>query len=112
MTRETVCNDTDGVAEEFTPERETVTTVESGTSLTNETRDTLDGLVQEDDDLLDGISDEGNVVTGAIAVESAEPGGLLIVDIEDVRGVADRGHVLTTSGVDLPQDHEDVEAPF
>jgi amidase len=112
MSRETVSHDKDGVVYEFAPEMDAVRTVESGTQLTVETRDSLDGVIQENDDLLEQIPDEVNAATGPIAVEGAEPGDVLKVEIEEVRVAEDRGRVVTTPGFGLLQDDEDVEAPF
>lgn len=112
MSRETVSHDEDGVVYEFSPEMEAVRTVEPGTELTIETIDSLDGEIQENDDLLAQIPDEVNAATGPIAVEGAEPGDVLKVDIEEVRVAEDRGRVVTTPGFGLLQDDDDVEAPF
>jgi amidase len=112
MSRKTVSHDEDGVVYEFSPDMEAVRTVEPGTELTVETIDSLDGTIQENDDLLAAIPDEVNAATGPIAVEGAEPGDVLKVDIEEVRVAEDRGRVVTTPGFGLLQDDEDVEAPF
>jgi amidase len=112
MRRETVSHDEDGVVYEFSPEMESVRTVDPGTELTIETIDSLDGEIQENDDLLAQIPAEVNAATGPIAVEGAEPGDVLKVEIEEVRVAEDRGRVLTTPGFGLLQDDEDVEAPF
>ncbi|MEF8799924.1 MAG: acetamidase/formamidase family protein [Halolamina sp.] len=112
MSRETVSHEEDGVIYEFTPELEAVRTVAPGTELTIETIDSLDGEIQENEDLLARIPDEINAATGPIAVEGAQPGDVLKVDIEAVRVAEDRGRVLTTPGFGLLQDDEDVEAPF
>ena len=112
MARETISDDTHGVVYEFAPEMNPVRTVEPGTSLTFETRDSLEGTIQTDDDLLDSIPEEVNAATGPVAVEGADPGDVLRVEIEDVRLAEDRGRVVTTPGFGLMQDDEDVEAPF
>lgn len=112
MSRETVNHAEDGVVYEFSPEMDAVRTVESGAELTIETIDSLDGTIQENDDLLEQIPDEVNAATGPVAVEGAEPGDVLKVDIEEVRVAEDRGRVVTTPGFGLLQDDEDVEAPF
>ena len=112
VTRETISDDTHGVVYEFAPEMEAVREVEPGTSLTFETRDSLDGEIQEEDDLLDEIPDEVNAATGPVAVEGAEPGDVLRVEIEDVRLAEDRGRVVTTPGFGLLQDDPEIEAPF
>ncbi|MFW5934781.1 MAG: acetamidase/formamidase family protein [Halolamina sp.] len=112
MARETISDDTHGVVYEFAPEMEPVRTVEPDTSLTFETRDSLNGAIQTDDDLLDQIPDEVNAATGPVAVEGADPGDVLRVEIEDVRLAEDRGRVVTTPGFGLMQDDANVEAPF
>jgi amidase len=112
MSRETISHEKDGVVYEFAPEMDAVRTVESGTELTIETRDSLDGVIQENDDLLEQIPAEVNAATGPLAVAGAEPGDVLKVEIEDVRVAEDRGRVVTTPGFGLLQDDEDVEAPF
>jgi amidase len=112
MARETISDDTHGVVYEFAPGMEPVRTVEPDTSLTFETRDSLEGTIQSDDDLLDSIPEEVNAATGPVAVEGADPGDVLRVEIEDVRLAEDRGRVVTTPGFGLMQDDPDVEAPF
>jgi len=112
MDRETISDDTHGVVYEFAPEMEPVREVEPGTSLTFETRDSLEGTIQDDDDLLAEIPEEVNAATGPVAVEGAEPGDVLKVEIEDVRLAEDRGRVVTTPGFGLLQDDPDIEAPF
>ena len=112
MARETISDDTHGVVYEFAPEMDPVRTVEPNTSLTFETRDSLNGTIQSDDDLLEEIPEEVNAATGPVAVEGADPGDVLRVEIEDVRLVEDHGRVVTTPGFGLMQDDEDVEAPF
>lgn len=112
MSRETISDDTHGVVYEFAPEMDPVRTVEPGTSLTFETIDSLNGAIQSDDELLDQIPDEVNAATGPVAVEGADPGDVLRVEIEDVRLAEDRGRVVTTPGFGLMQDDPDVEAPF
>jgi len=112
MSRETVSHDEDGVVYEFSPTMEPVRTVDPGTELTVETIDSLDGEIRENDDLLAQIPEEVNAATGPIAIEGAEPGDVLEVEIEEVRVAEDRGRVVTTPGFGLLQDDEDVEAPF
>ncbi|GAB7093594.1 acetamidase/formamidase family protein [Halolamina litorea] len=112
MSRDTISDDTHGVVYEFAPEMDAVREVEPGTSLTFETRDSLDGVIQDDDDLLDRIPEEVNAATGPVAVEGAEPGDVLKVEIEDVRLAEDHGRVVTTPGFGLLQDDPDIEAPF
>jgi amidase len=112
MARETISDDTHGVVYEFAPEMDPVRTVEPDTSLTFETRDSLNGTIQRDDDLLAEIPEEVNAATGPVAVEGADPGDVLRVEIEDVRLAEDHGRVVTTPGFGLMQDDPDVEAPF
>lgn len=112
MARETISDDTHGVVYEFAPEMEPVRTVEPNTSLTFETRDSLNGTIQTADDLLEEIPEEVNAATGPVAVEGADPGDVLRVEIEDVRLAEDHGRVVTTPGFGLMQDDQDVEAPF
>jgi len=112
MARETISDDTHGVVYEFAPEMEPVRTVEPNTSLTFETRDSLNGAIQTDDDLLEEIPEEVNAATGPVAVEGADPGDVLRVEIEDVRLAEDHGRVVTTPGFGLLQDDDAVVAPF
>ena len=70
---------------EFAPEMEPVYTAADGESLTVETVDSLNKEIQTDDNLLDAIPEEVNAATGPVAVESAEPGDILKVEIEHVR---------------------------
>ena len=111
MSRQVVSYDDDGHVYEFGPEMEPVYTAADGESLTVETIDSLNKEIQTDDDLLDAIPEEVNAATGPIAVEGAEPGDVLKVEIEDVRVNEDRGRVVTTPGFGLLQDDEDIEHP-
>ncbi|WP_049972223.1 acetamidase/formamidase family protein [Haladaptatus cibarius] len=111
MARQTVAYDADGLIYEFTPTLEPVYTAESGESLTVETIDSIGGAVQEDSDVVDEVPDEVNGATGPIAVEGAEPGDVLKVEIEDVRVTEDRGRVLTIPGFGLLQESDEIEEP-
>jgi amidase len=111
MSRQVVSYDDDGHVYEFAPEMEPVYTAADGESLTVETVDSLNKEIQTDDDLLDAIPEEVNAATGPIAVEGAEPGDVLRVEIEDVRVNEDRGRVITTPGFGLLQDDEEIEHP-
>ncbi|GAA0259268.1 hypothetical protein GCM10009000_090230 [Halobacterium noricense] len=104
MARQTVSHDEDGLIYEFTPDIEPVYTAESGESLTVETVDSLGGAVQEDSDFVADVPAEVNGATGPVAVEGAEPGDVLKVEIEDVRVTEDRGRVLTIPGFGLLHD--------
>ncbi len=110
MSRQTVSHET-GAIYEFTPELDAITTVESGTELTIETRDSLDGAVQSERDVLESVPEEVNAATGPIALEGAEPGDVLRVEIEAVRVAEDRGRVITIDGFGLLDGHENIEAP-
>lgn len=96
---------------EFTPDLEAVYTATPGERLTVETVDSLDGAVQSDADVVETIPDEVNAATGPIAVEGAEPGDVLAVEIETVRVAEPHGRVVTIEDFGLLQDHPDVEAP-
>jgi len=111
MSRQVVSYDDDGHVYEFAPEMEPVYTAADGESLTVETIDSLNKEIQTDDDLLDAIPEEVNAATGPIAVEGAEPGDVLQVEIEDVRVNEDRGRVITAPGFGLLQDDEEIEHP-
>ena len=102
----------DGHIYEFTPDLDPVYTADDGESLTFETIDSLNKTIQADDDLLESIPEEVNAATGPVAVEGAEPGDVLKVEIEDVRVNEDRGRVVTAPGFGLLQDHDDIEHPF
>ncbi|MFC6716411.1 acetamidase/formamidase family protein [Natrialbaceae archaeon GCM10025810] len=110
MVREIVSHD-DGAIYEFHPDLEPIATVADGAELTVETRDSLDGAVQAEADVIEAVPEEVNAATGPIAVEGAEPGDVLRVEIEDVRVAEDRGRVITIEGFGLLDGHEDVEAP-
>lgn len=111
MSRQVVSYDDDGHVYEFAPEMEPVYTAADGESLTVETVDSLNKEIQTDDDLLDAIPEEVNAATGPIAVEGAEPGDVLQVEVEDVRVNEDRGRVITTPGFGLLQDDEGIDHP-
>jgi amidase len=111
MSRQVVSYDDDGHVYEFAPEMEPVYTAADGESLTVATIDSLDKTIQTDDDLLEAIPEEVNAATGPIAVEGAEPGDVLKVEIEDVRVNEDRGRVITTPGFGLLQDDEGIDHP-
>ncbi|WP_424015990.1 acetamidase/formamidase family protein [Halorubrum xinjiangense] len=110
MTRETITH-RDGHVYEFGPEMDPVYEAADGESLTIETRDSLNGEIQEDDDLLDAIPEEVNAATGPIAVAGASPGDVLAVEIEEVRVAEDRGRVLTAPGFGLLQDDPEIDHP-
>ena len=101
----------DGAIYEFTPDLEAIDRVESGDRLTIETRDSLDGAVQAEADVIEAVPEEVNAATGPIAVEGAEPGDVLRVEIEDVRLAEDRGRVITIDGFGLLDGREVIEAP-
>ncbi len=111
MARTTVTYE-DGHVYEFSPDMDPAYTATPGESLTVETVDSLEGTIQTDDDVLDAIPEEVNAATGPIAVEGADPGDVLAVEIEDVRLAEDRGRAVTTPGFGLLQDDDDVEHPF
>ena len=110
MSRQVVSYD-DGHVYEFAPEMEPVYTAADGESLTVETIDSLNKEIQTDDDLLEAIPEEVNAATGPVAVEGAEPGDVLKVEIEDVRVNEDRGRVVTAPGFGLLQDDDEIEHP-
>ncbi len=102
----------DGHVYEFAPEMEAAHAAADGESLTVETVDSLEGTIREESDLLDSIPEEVNAATGPIAVDGAEPGDVLAVEIEAVRVAEDRGRVVTTPGFGLLQDHDGIDQPF
>ncbi|WP_247729198.1 acetamidase/formamidase family protein [Halovivax limisalsi] len=110
MPRETVSHE-EGAIYEFTPDLDPIATVDSGTQITIETRDSLDGAVQTDEDLIESVPEEVNAATGPIAVSGAEPGDVLAVEIEAVRLAEDRGRVVTIDGFGLLDGREEIEAP-
>ena len=110
MPRQTVTHG-DGAIYEFTPDLEPITTIAAGTELTVVTRDSLDGAVQTDDDVIETIPAEVNAATGPIAVDGAEPGDVLAVEIEAIRVDEERGRVITIDGFGLLDGHESIEAP-
>ena len=110
MTRTTVSH-ADGHIYEFTPGLEAAYTAADGESLTVETVDSLDGVIQENAARLETIPDEVNAATGPVAVAGATPGDVLRVDIEDVRVNEQRGRVVTVPRFGLLQDDPDIEHP-
>ena len=110
MSRETVSHE-EGAIYEFTPALEPILEVEPGTALTIETRDSLDGAVQTEDDVIESIPAEVNAATGPVGIRGAEPGDVLVVEIEEVRVAEDRGRVTTIDGFGLLDGHDGIEAP-
>ncbi|MFA1610690.1 acetamidase/formamidase family protein [Halobellus rubicundus] len=102
----------DGHIYEFSPDIDPIYTAEDGESLTFETIDSLNKEIQSDDDLLDSIPEEVNAATGPVAVEGAEPGDVLKVEIEDVRVNEAQGRVVTAPGFGLLQDNDEIQHPF
>lgn len=111
MSREVVSYNDDGHVYEFGPIMESVYTAADGESLTVKTIDSLNKEIQTGDDLLNSIPEEVNAATGPIAIESAEPGDVLKVEIEDVRVNEDRGRVITAPEFGLLQDDEEIAHP-
>jgi amidase len=111
MSREVVSYDDDGHVYEFGPDMESVYTAADSESLTIKTIDSLNKEIQTGSDLLNSIPEEVNAATGPIAVESAEPGDVLKVEIEDVRVNEDRGRVVTAPDFGLLQDDEEIAHP-
>ncbi len=110
MSRQTI-TPADGKLYEFTPDLEAAVTVDTGSPLTVETLDSLEGAIQSDDDVLASIPDEVNAATGPIAVDGAEPGDVLAVHIEEIRIAEESGRVITIEGFGLLDGHEGIEAP-
>lgn len=96
---------------EFTPDLEPATTVDPGDQLTFETLNSVEDAVRTEDDLVSEVPEEVNAATGPVAVDGAEPGDLLKVEIEDVRLREDIGRVLVMPGFGLQQDAAEVDAP-
>lgn len=101
----------DGHVYEFAPDMEPLYTAKDGESITFETIDSLNKAVQSDSDLMDAIPDEVNAATGPVAIEGAEPGDILKVEIEDVRVNEEQGRVITAPGFGLLQHNEDIKHP-
>ena len=101
----------DGAIYEFTPEIEPTLTVEPGSSLTIETRDSLDGAVQSAADVIESVPAEVNAATGPIAVSGASPGDVLAVEIEAIRPAESQGRVVTIDGFGLLDGKPGIEAP-
>ncbi|MFC4543048.1 acetamidase/formamidase family protein [Halosolutus amylolyticus] len=110
MARQTVSHE-DGAIYEFTPDLEAITTIDPGTDLTIETRDSLDGAVQDESDVIESVPEEVNAATGPIAIEGATPGDVLRVEIEEIRLAEAQGRVITIDGFGLLDRHEDIDAP-
>lgn len=104
-------SDEDGAIYEFTPNLQAAATVEDGASITIETRDSLDGAVQSNDDVIEAIPDEVNAATGPIAVEGAEAGDVLAVEIEAIRLAEEAGRVITIDGFGLLDGEPEIDAP-
>lgn len=101
----------DGHVYAFSPTMTPVYEAADGEALTVETADSLEGAIQIEADLLDEIPEEVNAATGPIAVDGAEPGDVLAVEIEAVRIAEEQGRVITAPGFGLLRDHEDIEHP-
>jgi amidase len=101
----------EGAIYEFTPNLDPIVEVESGASLTIETRDSLDGAVQAENDRIEQVPEEVNAATGPIGVADAEPGDVLQVEIEAIRLIEDQGRVITIEGFGLLDGDSDIEAP-
>lgn len=110
MARQTVTHD-DSLIFEFTPDLDAAYTATSGESLTIETIDSLGGAVQDESTVIDEVPDEVNGATGPIAVEEAQPGDVLAVEIEDVRVTEDRGRVTTIPGFGFLHESDRIEEP-
>ena len=109
MARQRVSHE-QGAIYEFGPEIEPIATVEDGASVTIETRDSLDGAVQSDADVIDAVPEEVNAATGPIAVEGAQPGDVLAVEIEAIRPAEPAGRVVTIDGFGLLDGEPGIEA--
>src|SRR5436190_7181600 len=73
----------------FGPEMEPVLEVEPGAVVTFETNDCFTGQIQSESDLVTEIDfDRVNGATGPVALQGAEPGDSLIVEILEVKPVA------------------------
>jgi len=73
----------------FGPEMDPVLEVDPGAVVTFETNDCFTGQIQSESDLVTGIDfDRVNGATGPVAVRGAEPGDSLIVEILEVKPVA------------------------
>ncbi|AGB37799.1 acetamidase/formamidase family protein [Natronococcus occultus] len=110
MVREQVTYE-DGVVYEFTPDLEAIATVEPGTKLTIETQDSLNGTIHTEADVIESIPSQVNAATGPIAVEGAEPGDVLRVEIEEIRLTEEQGRVVTIGGFGLLDGDGGIEAP-
>lgn len=110
MSREIISHE-DGAIYEFTPDLEPSSTVDPGTALTIETRDSLDGAVQSESDVIDAVPEEVNAATGPVAVDDARPGDVLKVEIEEIHLTEDHGRVVTIEGFGLLDGEPDIEAP-
>ncbi|WP_265108805.1 acetamidase/formamidase family protein [Halosolutus halophilus] len=110
MARQTVSHE-DGAIYEFTPDLDGIVTVDPGTELTIETRDSLDGAVQAESDVIETVPEEVNAATGPIEIEGATPGDVLRVEIEAIRLAEEQGRVITIDGFGLLDRHDDIEAP-
>jgi len=101
----------DGHVYEFAPDMEPVYTAKNGESVTIVTVDSLNETVQSESDLIDAIPEEVNAATGPVAVETAMPGDVLKVEINDVRVNEKYGRIITAPGFGLLQNHDDIDHP-
>jgi amidase len=80
--------DRDQVIWSFGPELEPVLAVRPGDTVTFETNDCFTGQIRSEEDLVTEIDLERiNSATGPVAIEGAEPGDSLVVEILDVRPI-------------------------
>ncbi len=94
----------------FGPDLQPVLEVEPGTVVTLETNDCFTGQIRTEADLVTEIDfDRVNSATGPIAVRGAEPGDSLVVELLEVRPVA-QGFATLIPG--MGQLHEQVQAPL
>src|SRR5918911_1940659 len=94
----------------FGPDLEPVLEVRPGDVVTFETNDCFTGQIQSEDDLVTSIDfARVNSATGPVAVNGAEPGDSLVVELLDVRP-AERGFATLIPGFGQLIEH--VQAPL
>lgn len=83
-------------------------TAASGATLTFKTLDCYSGRIKEETDLTSNFDyDSANPATGAVFVESARPGDIIMAEILDIR-IADRGVVTTLPGCGPLSDTQEI----
>lgn len=103
--------DEHGVVYEFAPEMASAVNITPDTTITVNTRDSLQGTVQSEQDTLDAVPEQINPATGPIGIDGATPGDILAITIEDIRITTDQAPVAMIDGLGVLDQDESIETP-